>query len=223
MGMHFGIVAVKSDVAQLLGAFSTAWPTREPKVGADVSGLSELSAWMQANSREVSARDGSLDDAGTQAFGFWQDGDWTLMLDPGYVQASDGDGLATLSLRFGLTLSFVIETAGGCAFFSAYDQGQRTRRVTSIDGKVTREGAALPQEAGLPGSSFYMEEIERLQGAFGITPLEQLSEDKRIRAMAYVDRTDYAALRREREERRAKAAAAAPSAPMARRPWWRIW
>jgi len=142
------------------------------------------------------------------------------MLDPSYVQASDRRALAALSERFGLALSFVIETSGGCAFFDAFAQGQRVRRIQSIDGAVTSEGERLAQEAGLPASSYYMDETEHLQRAFGLTPLPQLPADQPVTASAYLDRTDYAALGK---ARKAGTPGAPAAASRARRPWWRFW
>lgn len=223
--MHFGIVAVKADVAQFIEAFTTAWPHHEPSTRVTLSGLEALDAWMRATQRDVYAASWSVDNPGTDAFGFWQDGGWAVMLDPGYVRASDGDALAVLSERFGLALSFVVETTGGCAFFDAHERGHRIRRIQSIDGEVKTDGERLPQEAGLPESSYYMDETERLQVAFGITPLDRLSGDAPVSGAAFIDRTDYSALRATHESRAKAAPVAAPAKTPAeaKKPWWRVW
>lgn len=223
--MHFGIVAVKAEVAQFIEAFTTAWPQHEASTRASLAGLEALDAWMRATQRDVYAANWSVDNPGTDAFGFWQDGNWAVMLDPGYVRASDGKALAVLSERFGLALSFVIETTGGCAFFDAHEHGQRIRRIQSIDGQVEAEGKRLPQEARLPASSYYMDETEQLQLAFGITPLERLPADAAVQGVAFIDRTDYSALRKKHESQAKGAAVAVPAqaAPVPKKPWCRFW
>jgi hypothetical protein len=217
--MHFGIVAVKAEVGQLLAAFATCWPRHEPAASTPLAGLEALDAWMRATQRQVTAAAWSLANPGTDTFGFWQDGEWAVMLDPSYAQASDRKALAALSERFGLALSFIIETSGGCAFFDAFAQGRRVRRIQSIDGAVTSEGERLPQEAGLPASSYYMDETEQLQRAFGLTPLELLPADQPVTGAAYMDRTDYGALKKAQQPR----APGPVAAPAPRRPWWRFW
>lgn len=218
MGVHFGIVAVKAQVGQLLAACATCWPRLEPTARVPLTGLVALHDWMRATQRHVTAAALSVDSPGIDTFGFWQDGEWAVMLDLSYVQASDRRALALLSERFGLALSFVIETSGGCAFFDAFAQGRQVRRIQSIDGAVTSHGERLAQETGLPAASYYVDETEQLQRAFGLTLFEQLPADHPVIGTAYIDRTDYGALKKSRGARAPEAAAPAP-----RRPWWRFW
>ena len=219
MGMHVGIIAVKAEVGQLMAAFATCWPRHELTTRASLGGLAALHDWMRATQRQVTAAAWSVNNPSTDTFGFWQDGEWAVMLDPSYVQASDGRALAALSERFGLALSFVVETSGGCAFFDAFEQRRRVRRIQSIDGAVTSEGERLAQEAGLPAASYYMDETEQLQRAFGLTLLAQLPADHPVIGAAYLDRTDYGAQKRAQEAHTPDAVAA----PAPRRPWWRFW
>jgi hypothetical protein len=219
LGMHFGILAVKAEVDQLMAAFPTVWPRHEPTARTSLAGLEALDAWMRATQRRVTAAAWSLDNPAIDTFGFWQDGEWAVMLDRSYVQASDRRALAALSERFGLALSFVIETSGACAFFDAFAQGRQVRRIQSIDGAVASEGDRLAQEAGLPAASYYMDETEQLLRAFGITPLGQLPAEHPVAGAAYVDRTDYGAPKKAREAR----IPGAVVAPAPRRPWWRFW
>jgi len=219
LGMHLGIVAVKAQVGQLMAAFAACWPRHEPTARASLAGLEALDAWMRATQRQATAAAGSADNPGIDTFGFWQDGEWAVMFDPSYVQASDPRALAALSERFGLALSFILETSGGCAFFDAFEQGRRVRRIQSIDGTVASEGERLAQEAGLPAASYYVDETEQLQRAFGLTLLEQLPADHPVIGTACIDRTDYGALKKARQTRAPDAAAA----PARKRSWWRFW
>ena len=209
--MHFGIVAVKAEVAQLIDAFTACWPRQEPVDGASLSGLEALDAWMRATQRQLTASGRSAGHPGIDTVGFWQDGEWAVMFDPSYAQASDRRALAILSERFGQALSFVIETSGGCAFFDAYRQGRLLRRLQSIDGVITTEGERLPEEASLPGSRYYTDETGQLQRAFGLTPPANLPPRQPITAAAYVDGE---ALRTHQQ---------AAGAAAAKRPWWRPW
>ncbi|HEY8976754.1 MAG TPA: hypothetical protein VIN75_21240 [Burkholderiaceae bacterium] len=213
MGMHFGIVAVKAGAAQFVDAFATAWPHHEPAARVDVTGLEALSDWMRATQRNAAAAGGAVD-----VFGFWQDGMWAVLFDPSYAQASDRRALAVLSQRFGLVLSFVVETAGGCAFFEAFDGGQLVRRIQSIDGVLTTDGVRLPQEAGLPADRYFEDETRQLQRAFGLTGMDGVPADVPVIGAAYVDRTDYGTPRR-----RPSAAADRVATPSLKRPWWRVW
>ena len=206
MGMHFGLVAVKADVAQLVEAFSIAWPRHELKTRGDVAGVGALGAWMSAHARFVSAAKWTPDNPAIDTYGFWQDGDWAILLDPDFVRAADSTGLAVLGERFGRALSFVIETAGATAMFWQFDGGRVSRHVSFQSGEMHAEGDRLPQEDGLPSDCFYMNEMESLQRAFGITPVDALSGDHPVQGVAYVDRTDYAALREARRQRAATAA-----------------
>ncbi|MFL6699794.1 MAG: hypothetical protein ACJ8GJ_21705, partial [Vitreoscilla sp.] len=196
----------------------------EPVASASLAGLEALDAWMRTTQRQVAAAASSPDHRVTDVFGFWQDGEWAIMLDPSYAQASDRKALTALSERFGLALSFIVETSGGCAFFDACREGQPLRRIQSIDGEVTAEGERLPQEAGRAESSYFIEETEALQLAFGITPPGRLARDKPVIARSYVDRTDYGApVRARRAAAGAGPSAVAPPRSPVDKPWWRFW
>jgi hypothetical protein len=215
MGMHLGIVAMRAQMAQLVDAFAAAWPHHELQARVRLSGLEALDDWMRATQRRTAARG---ERASVEVFGFWQDGAWAVLYDPSYAQASDRRALAALSERFGLVLSFVIETAGGCAFFDAFDGGHLVRKIQSIDGQLHAEGAPLPQEAGLPQDRYFTDETRRLQRAFGLSCVDALPADTPVVGAAYLDRTDGGAP----PSRRPATPAAAP-APAPKRAWWRVW
>lgn len=210
--MHFGIVAVQAEAAQLVDAFAAAWPHHEPVERVDLAGLAPLSDWMRATQRHAAAAGEAVD-----VFGFWQDGAWAVLFDPSYAQASDRRALSVLSGRFGLALSFVVETAGGCAFFEAFDGGRLVRKIQSIDGVLTTDGVRLPQEAALPADRFFEDETRQLQRAFGLTGMDGVPADAPVVGAAYRDRTDYGTPRRK------PAAGARPPTPSPKRPWWRVW
>ena len=220
-----GIVAVKGDVAELIAVFTEAWPNFEAKSRAAMVGAGTLWNWIKDNERPVYGSAWSPGNPGTSGFGFWQDGEWAVMLDPDFVQAADGPGLVRLSERFGLVLSFIVETAGGCAFFRAFDRGQLLRSI-DWNGELASQGNPLLQEAGLATDCYYVDETEQLQVNFGITPLERLPGDLPCTGAVFIDRTDYSALVQTRAARRASTEARpehSPSAASQVRPWWRFW
>jgi len=210
--MHFGIVAVKAQRDALVDAFAATWPHHECRARVKQAGLEALSDWMRATQRQGAAAGEPVD-----VFGFWQDGAWAVMFDPSYAQASDRRALAMLSERFGLALSFVVETAGGCAFFEAFDGGRLVRRIQSIDGELQAEGARLPQEAGLPEDRYFEDETRRLQHAFGLAGMDGVPARTPVVALACIDRTDYGT-----PPRRRVPAGAPEATRAARRPWWRV-
>jgi hypothetical protein len=130
----------------------------------------EVWDWCDQNKKFVYANDWSLKNPGSEVYLFYQDGPWAVMVDPSYVLASDEQGLTSLSSRFGKTLSIVIETTGGCANFDYYEQGGARRSVQYMDGEMKSEGERLPEERGLDKNTFYMNEVEQLMAAFGLSP-----------------------------------------------------
>lgn len=213
VGMHFGIVTVKAQREALVDAFAAAWPQHEARARVALAGIEALSDWMRATQRQAAAAGQPAD-----VFGFWQDGEWAVLFDPSYAQASDRRALAVLSERFGLVLSFVVETAGGCAFFEAFDGGRLVRRIQSIDGELQAEGARLPEEAGLPDDRYFEDETRRLQRAFGLAGMDGVPAATPVIAAAYLDRNDYGV-----SPPRQRAEAPRVSTPAPKRPWWRIW
>ena len=215
-GMHYSILAVRADVAQLVAAVPLAWANREPAQTATVAGFGELHDWSRANQRVVTSAPGAPTGPGIDVFGFWQDGAWAVTMDASHVMLADAEALQAVSERFGRALCFSMETTSGCAFFDAYEGGRRVRSLRACDGDLTSEGERLPEEAHLPRKRFYMREMDRLQEAFGLSPPGDLPDDQAVLAAAFIDHTDYAALRREHETLMAES-------KRANRPWWRFW
>lgn len=221
MGMHFGVIAVKAAVHELIGAFAETWPNWERRAIVEgITGLAEFDRWREANERFVSAVEWSPDNPGIQAFAFWQDGPWAMMLDGSYVLAADEKALSELSKRWGCTLSFVVESAGGCAFFWAFQSGSLRRSILNTGETVAIEGVPLDEEAGIDVKAYYMDETERLQRAFGITPLSELPEAHPMAALSVADRNDYA---KPRTALGGESNASLGIGPSREKPWWKVW
>ncbi|QDU97328.1 hypothetical protein [Lignipirellula cremea] len=195
MGMHIGLVAAQTSVAELSAALLKACPNLELVASQkEFASADDLWAWKEANEQFVSAADWSQDTPGKSVYMFWQDGPWAILLDPDYTLASNDNLLQTLSSTFGKVLSFVVESAGGCAFFWCYENGVQRRQISNTDGEVTLEGEPLAEETGIDANNYYMEETEALWRAFGIAPYERLESAVGCIAISVIDRTDYSDL-----------------------------
>ncbi|HEY4374958.1 MAG TPA: hypothetical protein VGN52_23755 [Burkholderiales bacterium] len=210
MGMHLGMLAVKGDVARLIDAAGTVWPHLE--AGAKRTGFgSPQEAWDWHKQQEifVSMKNASPDNPGADAYFFYQQGSWAVMLDAQYVLAGDTEALQALSGIFGTALSFVVESASGTAAFCFCEAGALRREIHNADGEISTEGISLPEEKADFSQKFYMNEVEDLMQAFGLTFDENSLLD--ARAIQFFDKKDYSALLRNR-------AAARPT-----KPWWKFW
>jgi hypothetical protein len=192
MGMHLGLIAAKAPVAKLKAAFLTVCPQFElVATKEDFNHADEIWAWKEANEEFVSAADWSMDTPGKSVYMFWQDGPWALLLDPEYTLASDEDVLLDLSSELGTVLSFVVESASGCAFFWCLENGSLRRKICNSDGEIEIDGEPLAEESGIDPNSFYMDETESLWKAFGIAPHEKFQSPIGCVAVSVIDRTDY--------------------------------
>ena len=192
MGMHIGLVAVRTSVAQFREAFSRAWPQLEIVASDDfLPDANAMWAWKEAQEKFVSAADWSEDDPGREVYMFWQDGPWAVMADHSYVLASDDKGLKNLSTLHGTVLSFVVETAGGCAAFACFENGRLRRKITNNDADISTEGEPLPEETGIDVSGYYMDETEALWRALGLSRYDEMPTSVGCQAICVIDRTDY--------------------------------
>jgi len=199
MGLHFGFIAASATVARLKESFRMIWPTREfAQTQAGFKSFSEALDWAASHEKFVSAAEWSRENPGSQVRFFYQDGPWAVMTDPSYSLAGDEKALARLSAELDAVLGVVIETAGGTAVFAYCEKGNLLRSVAGVNGELHVNGTPIPQEARLAKDSFYMDEVEQLMQAFGLTPYGDDSLAPKIEAWEIIDRTDYEALRRER-------------------------
>jgi len=192
MGMHFGLIAAKVPLSEFRAAFSETWPKLEVALSADGFGnADEIWSWKSANERFVSARNWTKENPGSEVYVFCQDGPWAVLMDFSYVLASDQVALQQLSTRLNSVLSFIVETAGGCAYFWNYEAGQLRRLIQNINGELTSSGHSLPQEEDIDVERYYIEETERLMQSFGLSMPEDLPIASTAVAIATIDRTDY--------------------------------
>lgn len=221
MGMHIGIVAARATVADLRTAFEEAWPDWEVVGTTDQFESVEAAwSWMEANEQLVTAADWTRDNAGKQTCILCQDREWAILIDPTYTLPTDEDALRRLSARLDVVLSFVVESAGGCAFFWCYTMGELRRSITYSDGEVKSQGDPLPEEAGIDVQRYYMDETEALMRAFGLSPMEQLLVPATAVGMLLVDRTDYSHVH---QAPNTDHGTATPRARTASKPWWKFW
>jgi hypothetical protein len=195
MGMHIGMVAAKTSVRTLRDAFLRAWPTFELVAAAEkFSEADAMWRWKQDNEEFVSAADWRQDNPGKSVYMFWQDGEWALLFDPSYTVASAEKELAHLSKELSSVLSFVVETAGGCALFWCFDNGNLRRHIRYTDGEVVLVGEPLAEETGIDVNQYYMAETEMLWKAYGMSPYDRFSSPIGCQAISVIDHTDYSSL-----------------------------
>jgi len=231
MGMHMGLVAAKTSVANFREAFPRTWTKFEIVAMEDhLPDANAMRAWWKSHERFVSGADWTMDNPGKEVFAFWQDGPWAVMLDCSYVLASDDDRLKDLSNLFGAVLSFAVETAGGCAFFSCFENGQMRRKINNINADVTSEGEPMPEEAGIDISKYYMDETEALWKAFGMdSDMEGEPTQQGYQAICVIDHTDYGHLHKgeykdpKSLEIHDDPVAHQPQPVKPMKPWWKFW
>jgi len=195
MGMHIGLVAAKASVDEFRDAFTSAWPQLE--VVASEENLPDPNAmweWKYSQEQFASAADWTKDNPGREVYCFWQDGPWAVMMDSSYTLASDEDALKVLSSKIGTVLSFVVETAGRCAFFACYENGMLRRQINYNDGHVSTEGEPLPEENGIDVNNYDMDETETLWKAFGFSRYEEMPTSEGCQAICVIDHTNYGEL-----------------------------
>jgi hypothetical protein len=192
MGMHFGLLAAKAPLSQFRNYFSEVWPQLEIAASADrFSDADAIWSWKSAHEEFVPAANWSKEGPGAEVYVFCQDGPWAVLMDFSYVLAGDEDALEKLSAQFGTVVSFVVETAGGCAYFWCYESGQLRRMIQSVDGEIASSGTPLPEESGIDGRHYYMDETEKLMRALGFSAVEELPVVSTAVAISTIDRTDY--------------------------------
>jgi hypothetical protein len=213
--MHLGLVAVKAPLARLVDVFAKVWP--ELEIVASKTGFRDAGGvltWVKENEHFVSSRGATPENPGTLCLLFAQDGPWAIMMDSSCTLAGDEEALPRLGeLCQGTLLSFVVESSGGCAYFSHYESGELRRSISNDGAEVEFEGEALAQEEGIDTSGYYMDETEALMRAFGLSAVESLPDPATTTAIAVADRTDYSQFRR----------APAGGQARAQKPWWKFW
>lgn len=195
MGMHIGLIAVKGSVAKFRDAFNRTWPQFETVASAgSFPDANAVWAWKESHEEFVSAANWSRDKPGKSVYVFWPDGPWAIMMDPDYTRATNEEGLQRLSAQVGTVLSFVVESAGGSAFFWCVQDGKILRKISYSDTDVSMEGNPLPEEKGIDVSNYYMDETEALWKAFGLSPYDVMSTSEGCEAICVIDHTDYGRL-----------------------------
>lgn len=220
MGMHVGLIAARVSVDALREAFLGAWTELEVVASEGrFEDAEEMWAWKKRHEQFVSATDWSKENPGTEVYVLWRDGPWAVLVDESYTLSADEEKMKALSDQLGTVVSFVVETAGGCAMFQCFEAGRLRRRIDNADGAVTTEGEPLAEEAGIDVGRYYMAESEALARALGLSLCyEDASGTEGSQAVSVADRTDYGAtLAKGVGERRTG------ELPLAKKPWWRFW
>ena len=223
MGMHFGLLATRTTSDDLKNAFNDIWPDLEVVESAGgFQSADEFWEWMTEKAVFVSAADWTKENPGITTYAIWQDGEWTVLYDQSYVLASASDALSALSQRFGKTISFVVESAGGSAVFNCYDDGKQLRSIAFYDGDSKLEGDPLPEENGIDVGTYYMDETEALMNAFGLSLPEKFPRLDTTIALAVADRKDYGEFL-SKAKGKAKKVWPENECQPEKKPWWKFW
>ncbi|MEZ6189678.1 MAG: hypothetical protein R3C45_00125 [Phycisphaerales bacterium] len=226
MGMHFGLVAARTSVADFIDMFPKAWTKFEIiKSEANLKTRDDAVAWKQTHEEFVSAAKWSPSNPGKEVYIFWEDGPWAVMMDTSYVLASDEESLKILSKHFEKTISFVVESAGGSACFWCFENGDLRRRISNSNFDIDMSGDPLPEEDGIDIDGYYMDETEALCKAFGLSEINDVTPSKGFRAICVIDRTDYSVPSGNDVFASNPADSLKPKSETSthKKPWWKIW
>lgn len=190
--MHVGLIAVRARADDFRAAFSSIWERYEVVSSADtLRGYDAMSQWRQANEKFVSARDWSLEDPGKEVYVFYQDGPWGVMMsESDYSLMQDEEALSRLGSKFGLALSFTVESASACAFFWCFEGGVLRRSILNDGETIETLGKRLAQEENIDIENFYMKETEELMAAFGLSNMSGSLDSVVYHAVSVIDRSD---------------------------------
>lgn len=231
MGMHFGLVAIKGSAKDLVAIIPEAWPSWEVSSKADgFASAEDIEAWVKQKERFVPAARWTKEDPGVQCVLACEQGPWALLVDRSYTLASDQSALTRLSQIKGTVLSFVVESAGGSAFFWRCESGEIRRSILNTGEDVQSTGSPLPEEAGIDVERYYMAETVSLMKAYGLPSPGELPIPETAIALALTDRTDYSALKakwaaaaKAKEQAAASPGPVGPASGGRSKPWWKLW
>lgn len=152
-------IAARTDIETLrqaaLKAYADVSAGDEPieKVN-DFDGVLD---WCQPRTEEVGGEEGS------DAWFFWQVGEYAVMADLGLLLQRDEDALGRLSEALeNPVLCCAIDTAFGYAYFSAFHEGEMRRRLLLDEDEFEVEGWPVEAERGRPTEDFSEEEADRI-------------------------------------------------------------
>jgi hypothetical protein len=144
----------------------------------------------------------------------YRNGVWSVIADISTLMASDTECLAELSRRVGRVVVATTQGTVGFAQLLAFEAGAAIRSITGQDGRTTEAGVPIPEEAGIPLATFYLDELDTIWRRLGLASFLEGDPAGPVVALHVLDRAPVAdpapALTRRATEPRP-------------RPWWKLW
>lgn len=109
---------------------------------------------------------------GSDAWYFWQHGEWAVMGDLGIALQRDEQAHEKLSARLGEVVVAALDTAYEYAYFAFCEGGKRRRRLMLEEGVFEMEGLPVKPERGHHMLEFNEEECERIWSAYDLPTFE---------------------------------------------------
>ena len=122
--------------------------------------------FCRANSEEYEGEDGS------EAWYFWQVGDWAIVGDISMKLARDQEAIEALSEAVGETIVGAIDPSFQYVLFSAVSEGETRRLLVLEDDELVEEGFPVAAERGRHLDDFDEEELERIWTSYGLPTFE---------------------------------------------------
>jgi|SRR5688572_24706148 len=160
-------------------------------------------------------RDGYLDGPpGGSVKAIFKNGNRWVLADFSLLMFDSQLNLSKASTQIGPIYLAMTQGTAGCAGFQAYADGHLVRSIDYIEGAVSVEGTALPEEAGITLANLYDRELNRLWVRFGHDGLLFDCEPKGVTCMHFIDADEIGS------------ADVPPIAPIQQKPqspWWKLW
>jgi hypothetical protein len=199
----YSYLAARCEVHELQAAVLASWPALEL-----AEPVQQFASWDSAYQWAV-PRCGYLQ--GTHPNDvklLFRDGIWSVVADISLCMSSDGDSLAELSRRVGRVVVATTQGTVGFAQLLVFEAGAAIRSKTGEAGHAVETGTPLPEEAGIPQETFYLDELDNIRQRLGLSSFLRAEPVGPVIAMHVLDRTPHPLAPRPEERRR---------------PWWKFW
>jgi len=201
MSFFNAILAARGSREQLREGFFRVWDKIQiVDCSPESASNAELDAWIAPRSKNPGSR---------SIVEFWQDDEWAVLWTDSMAYLSDEARLSQLSSELGSVAVGLTQGTSGTAIFQLHEHGTLEREISTEGGQHTEKGNPIPAEAGIDiANRFYVEEIERLWIALGMSSFWRWDRKAPAIALLVLDTEDYGlpAIR-----------------PKPKRPWWRFW
>jgi len=186
MSFTYSYLAAGCDVHELQAPLLASWPVLELAEPAQ-----EFASWDSAYQRAV-PRCGYLRGTHPEDVKFlFRDGVWSVIANISLCMSGDGDSLAELSRRVGRVVVATTQGTVGYAQLLVFEAGAAIRSITAEGGHTAETGTPLPEEAGIPLETFYLDELDTVRQRLGLSSFLAAEPAGPVTALHVLDRTPY--------------------------------